>query len=131
MRDWREYVGRHLRGLRLSPAREHEVIAELALQFEQAYQAALAGGASEEEAVRRAELQVPDWGKLAHEINAAAVPEQVQRFSGIGGDLRYAFRFFRRSPTFTAIAVCTLAFGIGGNTAIFALVDAVALRSMP
>jgi predicted permease len=131
MRDWREYVGRHLRGLRLSPARELEVIAELALQFEQAYQAALAGGASEEEAVRRAELQVPDWDKLAHEINAAAVPEPVQRFSGIGGDLRYAFRFFRRSPAFTAIAVCTLAFGIGGNTAIFTLVDAVALRSMP
>jgi predicted permease len=47
------------------------------------------------------------------------------------GNLRYAARQFRRSPVFTAAAVLTLALGIGGNTAIFTLIHAVMLRSLP
>ena len=46
-------------------------------------------------------------------------------------NLRYAVRQFRRSPVFTAAAVLTLALGIGGTTAIFTLVHAVMLRSLP
>jgi predicted permease len=46
-------------------------------------------------------------------------------------NLRYAMRQFRRSPIFTAAAVLTLALGIGGTTAIFTLVHAVMLRSLP
>ncbi|MGA9056031.1 MAG: ABC transporter permease [Terriglobia bacterium] len=46
-------------------------------------------------------------------------------------NLRYAVRQFRRSPIFTAAAVLTLALGIGGTTAIFTLVHAVMLRSLP
>ncbi|MGO8733229.1 MAG: ABC transporter permease [Terriglobia bacterium] len=46
-------------------------------------------------------------------------------------NLRYAVRQFRRSPVFTAAAVITLALGIGGTTAIFTLVHAVMLRSLP
>src|SRR5206468_9640930 len=47
------------------------------------------------------------------------------------GSLRYAMRQFRRSPVFTAAAVLTLALGIGGTTAIFTLIHAVMLRSLP
>ena len=47
------------------------------------------------------------------------------------GSLRYAFRQFRLAPVFTAAAVLTLALGIGGTTAIFTLIHAVMLRSLP
>ena len=46
-------------------------------------------------------------------------------------DLRVAFRRFRHQPAFTAVVVLTLAIGLGANTAIFALVDALLLRSLP
>src|SRR5690349_9950597 len=47
------------------------------------------------------------------------------------GTFRYALRQFRQSPVFTAAAILTLALGIGGTTAIFTLIHAVMLRSLP
>ena len=49
----------------------------------------------------------------------------------VPGPIRYAVRQFRLSPVFTAAAVLTLALGIGGTTAIFTLIDAIMLRSLP
>ncbi|HLJ51477.1 MAG TPA: ABC transporter permease [Bryobacteraceae bacterium] len=128
MPDWKHYVTERLSRLSVRPEREHEIASELAQQLEQAYSDALAEGRSEKEALQRAEAQFPDWAVLRRDINAA---ELRSRPTGFLQDFRFAARLLRTNPAFTVVAVLTLAFGIGANTAIFTVVDTLALRNLP
>ena len=75
MNDWRAYVRRSLPPLPCPAHREAEIIEEVAQQLEQVYRRARAKGASEPDAVARAEAEVPDWQAMAGDLLAAKYPQ--------------------------------------------------------
>jgi hypothetical protein len=75
--DWKEIVRGRLSPLPLEPGRQEEVIEELSHQLEDAYKEALAGGASEPEALRRSLAQFNDWENLRKDVFRAVKAEEL------------------------------------------------------
>ncbi|HEX6059601.1 MAG TPA: ABC transporter permease [Gemmatimonadaceae bacterium] len=87
-----------------------------------------AAGLSEPQAMLEARRRFGNRGIQKERTRDADI---VVWLDSLAADVRYALRALRRSPAFAAVAVASLALGIGANTAIFTLIDALVLRTLP
>jgi predicted permease len=117
-----------LRALFSRASVEQELDDELRFHIEHEAEKYERQGMSHEAALRRARLE---FGGVEQMKEASRDIRGVARLESIVRDLRYAIRSLESRPAFTLTVIATLALGIGANTAIFTLVDALVLRPLP
>jgi predicted permease len=142
MPDWHKIVLDRIAPLGLAGVAESDLAEELAQHLEDRYQEYRSGGANDQEAYRKALLELDDapalrvhserTQRLAKYDAVPAGDAKPRNFmEDLWRDLRYAVRTMRKSPMFVLFVVLTLALGIGANTTVFTVINTLILNPLP
>jgi hypothetical protein len=140
MPDWKGEIRVATAGLEMDPAREASLVEELSQHLNDRYNELRGSGIEDAEVCRLLRAELND-GSLVAELRpllspspepaAPGIDKSERMLAGVGNDVRQALRLLRFNPGFAAVAILSLALGIGANTAIFELLDAVLMRTLP
>jgi putative ABC transport system permease protein len=142
MPDWKRELREAIAAARLNadPTREEAVVEELVQDLAERHEELVRNGTKEEDAARMLREELRDTRFLAglrprlegqQQPAAPGVDGQERFLAGLSRDMRLGARLLRANPAFALVAILSLTLGIGANTAIFELLDAVLLRSLP
>jgi hypothetical protein len=117
-----------LRGLFRKKQVERELDEELREYLEAAVSEKMRRGMSREEALRAARIEMGGAESVKEQVRAVSWESLVET---LWQDVKFGLRVLRCNPAFASAAILSLALGIGANTAIFQLLDAIRLRTLP
>src|SRR5260370_37002416 len=126
MPNWKKLVGERIASLRLQPTAESELTEELAQDLEDRYKELLSGGATEEEAYRKAAAELDDMQPIKaecgrsqqmpkHDVVPVGDPSTTNFMADLWGDLLYGQRKLRKNQVFVLVVDVTVGLGLGAD----------------
>src|SRR5229473_2017997 len=109
-------------------ALDSQLTSEVRFHIDELTDANIALGVPPQEARRRAVLEFGGGEQIKEELRDV---HRVRVIESAIANLKSAFRFIRKSPSFSAVIIVTLALGIGAHSAVFSAIDAILLRPLP